>query len=300
MITATGPSRTVLGAVLLTTSWIFFTTEMVSVRILSDTLSIPQIAVFRLLVQLVALVPILIWMRGSVLKTNRLGAHFARAACSGIGMLLFYLTFALLPLALATTLTFLQAMFMMVLAALLLGETIGPRRIAAVVVGFFGVLIVMRPGFATIDPGMLVALAAAFVASLLMILTRSLSATESRWTIMFYSAALGLGIIALPAALRWEPLELSHLPLLALVGVAGTLGQFLMVGAFQVAEASALAPVDYVRLIFAVAAGYVLFDEVPDVWTWLGAGVILSAVAYATHRARAAAGAHPHAPTQVD
>lgn len=289
MITVSGPSRNVLGAVLLTCSWVFFTTEMVSVRILSDDLSVPQIGVFRLATQLIALAPIVIWMRGSFLRTERLGTHLARAACSGIGMLLFYLTFVLLPLALATTLTFLQAMFVMVLAAVLLGEKIGPRRIAAVIVGFVGVLIVMRPGFAAFDPGMLVALAAAFVSSLLMILTRSLSATESRLTIMFYSASLGLVFIAIPAFLRWEPLETSHLPLLALVGVAGTLGQFLMVGAFQVAEASALAPVDYVRLIFAVGAGYVLFDEVPDIWTWLGAGVILSAVAYATHRARAVA-----------
>ncbi|MEM9903264.1 MAG: DMT family transporter [Pseudomonadota bacterium] len=296
MITSTAPSQSLLGAALLTLSWVFFTTEMVAVRLLAGDLSIAQIGVFRQATQVLAFLPLLLWSRGALLRTGRFKMHVARASCSIGGMYLFYLAFALLPLALATTLTFLQAMFVLVLAALLLGERIGPRRIGAVIVGFLGVLIVMRPGFQAIDPGMLIALTGAFVASLLMILTRSLSATEGRLTIMLYSSGLGLGMIAIPAALTWAPIAPGHVPLLLLVGVAGTMGQFLMVGAYQVAEASALAPVDYVRLIFAVAAGFIVFGELPDLWTWAGATVILSAVAYATHRARLAADPPPSAP----
>ncbi|MEO1679270.1 MAG: DMT family transporter [Pseudomonadota bacterium] len=289
MITSTGPRRNVFGAVLLTVSWVFFTTEMVVVRFLSADLSIAQIGVFRQATQVIAFAPLVWWSGGAILRTTRLPTHGARALCSAGGMYLFYLAFALLPLALVTTITFLQAMLVLVLAALLLGERIGPRRIGAVIVGFLGVLIVMRPGFASIEPGMLVALAGAFVAALLMILTRSLSATESRMTIMFYSSSMGLVLISIPAVFTWQSIELAHVPMLLLVGVAGTTGQFLMVGAYQVAEASALAPVDYIRLIFAVAAGYVVFSEIPDVWTWTGAAVILSSVAYATHRERLAA-----------
>ena len=288
MIPATAPSRTVLGAVLLTISWVFFTTEMVTVRLLSEDLSIAQIGVFRQATQALVLLPVVLWTYGAVLRTGRFRTHIGRAGCSVGGMYLFYLAFALLPLALATTLTFLQAMFIIVLAALMLGEAIGPRRVGAVTVGFCGVLIVMRPGIAEFQPGMLVALSGAFVAALLIIITRSLSATESRVTIMIYSSWMGLVLIGLPAFLTWQPIELRHLPLLALVGAAGTTGQFLMVGAFQVAEASALAAVDYVRLIFAVCAGYVMFSEVPDFWTCVGAAVILGAVGYATHRERLA------------
>jgi drug/metabolite transporter (DMT)-like permease len=94
-------------------------------------------------------------------------------------------------------------------------------------------------------------------------------------------------LLAVPAVLTWQPLELRHLPLLGLSS-CGTTGQFLMVGAFQIAEASALAPVDFLRLIFAVAAGYAVFGEVPDLWTWAGAGIIIGAVGYATHRERLA------------
>ncbi len=296
MIPATAPTRTVLGAVLLTISWVFFTTEMVTVRLLSGDLSIAQIGVFRQATQALVLLPVVFWTHGQVLRTTRLRTHIGRAACSSGGMFLFYLAFALLPLALATTLTFLQAMFIIVLAALMLGEAIGPRRIGAVILGFAGVLIVMRPGFVEFQPGMLVALTGAFVAALLIIVTRSLSATESRVTIMIYSSWIGLAMISLPAIVYWQPIEARHLPLLALVGVAGTIGQFLMVGAFQVAEASALAAVDYVRLIFAVGAGYVMFDEVPDFWTCIGAAVILGAVGYVTHRERVAARAGVLAP----
>lgn len=289
MIPVTAPSRTLLGAVLLTISWVFFTTEMVTVRLLSEDLSIAQIGVFRQATQALVMLPVVFWTRGKILHTMRFRTHIARAGCSVGGMYLFYLAFALLPLALATTLTFLQAMFIITLAALMLGETIGPRRIFAVIVGFIGVLIVMRPGIAAFDPGMLVALTGAFVAALLIIITRSLSATEGRLTIMLFSACMGLALISLPAAFTWQTLEYEHLPLLALVGAAGTTGQFLMVGAYQVAEASALAVVDYVRLIFAVAAGYVMFSEVPGLWTCIGAAVILGAVGYATHRERIAA-----------
>lgn len=289
MITSSAPTRNVLGALLLTLSWVFFTTEMVAVRILSEALSISQIGVFRQATQVFAFAPLVLWRGGTVLRTARLPMHFARAACSSSGMYLFYLAFALLPVALVTTLTFLQAILVLVLAAILLGERLGPRRIGAVVVGFLGVLIVMRPGIAPIQPGMLVALMGAFVAALLMVLTRSLSATEERMTIMVYSASIGLGLIAVPAAFTWQPVDLTHVPMLLLIGVAGTTGQFLMVGAYQVAEASALAPVDYIRLIFAVAAGYLLFNEIPDLWTWGGAALIIAAVAYATHRERLAA-----------
>lgn len=277
-----------LGALLLTASWVFFTAEMVTARLLADDLSLPQISVFRLATQAIVLLPFLLLWPGRLLGTRRFPMHVLRAGLSTSGMLLFYLTFSLLPVALATTLTFTQAMFVTLLAAFFLAETIGRRRVIAVLVGFGGVLVVMRPGLAGFDPAMLVALAGAFVAALLMIVTRALSATEGRITIMLYSAWLGLAIVCVPAMLTWAPVRPEHWPLLGLLSIAGTIGQFLMVGAYQVAEASALAPVDYVRLVFAVAAGYLLFSEIPDVWTWIGAAIVVGSVGYTAHRERRA------------
>lgn len=288
-MTAHPRAQNVLGAVLLTVSWVFFTTEMVLARILAENLSLFQIAAVRLATQAAILAPVIVITGFAVMRTARLPLHIVRAILSVSGMVLFYLTFALLPVAMATTLTFTTSMFLMVLAALILGETIGPRRITAVAVCFVGVLVVMRPGFVGFDPVMLVALAGAAVAALLMVVTRALSSTESRITIMAYSACLGLVLMSVPAAVFWEPASADQWAMLGVLSLSGTVGQFLMVSAFQVAEASALAPVDYVRLIFAVIAGYTIFAEIPDIWTWAGAVIIVTSVAAATHFERLAA-----------
>ncbi|MEM8664839.1 MAG: EamA family transporter, partial [Pseudomonadota bacterium] len=177
--------RDIFGAGLLVLAWVFFTTEMVGVRMLSDELPIAQIAAVRTGVQAVLMLALLGLVGRSVIATKRLPLHGARALCSQGGMVLFYLAFALLPLALATTLTFMQAAFVTVLAAIFLGETIGWRRVAAVVVGFLGVLIVMRPGFGGFQPAMLFALGAAAASAALMTITRSLSLSDGRWTVMF-------------------------------------------------------------------------------------------------------------------
>lgn len=282
-------SGTTLGAAMLTVAMVFFAAEMVAVRFLSDDVPLVQIVLFRLGFQALVLLPVVLWHRGAPLRTARLPLHGARAAFSALGMALFYLAYILLPLALATTVTFMNAIFVVVLAALVLRERIGPYRIGAVAMGFAGVLVAMRPGVAGVDIGMLVGLAGSFAAACLIIITRALTASESRLTVMSYSAGFGLLFLTMPAVLAWQPLELRHLSLLGLVGLTGTAGQFLMVGAFQIAEASALAPVDFLRLIFAVVAGYIFFGEVPDLWTWAGAMIIITAVAFATHRERLAA-----------
>lgn len=279
-----GVSGAALGAVLLVTSWAFFTVEMVYVRLLSDSLSIAQIAFFRQLTQAVVFLPALLILGARLTATSRLPLHGLRALCSSGAMALFYLAYALLPLATATTLTFMQAMFMTLLAALVLGEKIGVRRVGAVIAGLIGVLIVMRPGLATFEPGALVALAGAFVAASLFIVTRQLTATESRYTVMFYSAAFGTLATAGPAAAFWVGAPLEHWPVLLTIGLCGTMGQFLMVGAVQLSEASALAPFDYVRLVFAIIAGYAVFGEFPDIWTWIGAFIIIASAAYTAHR----------------
>ena len=279
-------NRNALGAVLLSTSWIFFTTEMIAVRLLSDDLSIAQIAVFRQGTQVVIFIPILVVMGSRLLRTERLKLHVLRGFCSMGGMVLFYLAFALLPVALATTLTFTQAMFLTVLAVVLLGERVGLRRTMAVAVGLVGVIIVMRPGVGDFSPASLIALAGAFVAALLFIVTRQLSATDSRLTIMMYSALFGLVVVLVPALFDWRPIRPEHWWLLGLVGLCGTFGQFLMVGALQLSEASALAPVDYVRLVFAIIGGYIVFGEIPSMWTWIGAIVIVASAIYTTHRER--------------
>lgn len=278
--------RQVTAGLLLVIAWVFFTTEMIAVRVLTADYAVAQMAAVRIGAQAVLFGAVAAVTGWTIARTARIHLHGLRALCSQTGMLLYYYAFAVLPLAVATTLTFTQAIFLLVLAVLFLGERVRWRRTAAVAAGFIGVLIVLRPGFEAVHPAMIGALFGAFVSATLLAITRSLSLTDGRWTVMFWSAFLGTALAAIPAALVWVPIAPEHLPLFALVAASGMMGQFLMVGAFQLAEASALAPVDYVRLVFAVAAGYVLFNEIPDLWTIVGSAIVLASAATIVRRTR--------------
>ena len=282
---------TAFAAALLILAWIMFTAEMVLARRLSGDLSAVQISFFRLFIQLVAFVPLLLY-RPQILATKRLKLHGVRAGCSALVMPIYYFAFAVLPFAVVTTITFTQALFLVVLAALFAGEKVGRRRWVATAIGFLGVLLIVRPGMAAFEPMVLFVLSGALVAAALMLLTRQLGQTESGITIMTYVALFGCIYLGPPTWWLWQPMTTAHMLLLLGIGAIGTTGQFLFVHAFKRAEASALAPIDYVRLIFAVIAGYWLYDEFPDMWTWAGAAVIIAsalAVTRLEHRAERAA-----------
>jgi len=271
-------NKNLLGAILLGTSWIFFTVEMTVVRLLVPEFSIYLIVFLRLATQAILLAPFAFSDWNKIAGTSRFRLHFLRASLSVVGMALFYYAFANLPMATATTLTFTVPAFVSILAALFLSERVGLTRSLAIGLGFLGVLIIMRPGFITFEPAMIVALLGAFFAACLFVVTRSLSFSESRFTVMFYSAWLGLAVVSIPAYINLETINLVDALKLGIVGLFGTAGQFLMVGALQIAEASAIAPVDYVRLLLALMVGFFMFDEVPDLWTWAGSAIIISAV----------------------
>lgn len=263
------------GALLLILAWVLFTAEMVIVRGLASQLSVVQIGFVRLAVQLLAFLPFIIWRPKVLLGTKRLRVHLLRAGCSALVMPIYYFAFAILPFAVVTTVTFTQALFLVVLAGLIAKEKIGRRRWLATAVGFLGVVVIMRPGMATFEPMILFVLVGALIAAFLMLLTRQLGQSESALTIMTYVCLFGTLFLTLPAWFVWRPPDPTAWRLLLLAAVIGTVGQFLFVYAFKCAEASALAPIDYVRLIFAVIVGYWLYNEIPDHWTWIGALIII-------------------------
>lgn len=271
-------NKNLLGAILLGTSWLFFTVEMTFVRLLVPDFSIYLIVFLRLATQAILLAPLAFHDWNKISGTSRFKLHFLRATLSVLGMVLFYFAFANLPMATATTLTFTVPAFVSILAAVFLSERVGLNRLLAILLGFIGVLVIMRPGFTIFEPAMIVALLGAFFAACLFVITRSLSLSESRFTIMFYSAWLGLAVVSIPAYMNLVTINLVDALKLGIVGLFGTIGQFLMVGALQIAEASAIAPVDYVRLLLALMVGFLIFGEVPDLWTWTGSAIIISAV----------------------
>lgn len=227
------------------------------------------------------------------LKTQRPGLHVCRGFSSVFGFTLWVVALSLIPLAEATALSFSMPIFATLGGALILREAVGRNRWLAVLVGFIGVLVIIRPGIAIIQPGALVALVAAagFAASAL--ITRKLSATEAPFTVVFY-VSLFMSIVTLGMSLPvWRPPSLEMLGVAAASGALGTIAQLCLVRAYGAADVSVIVPFDFVRLVFVTLIGFFVFAQAPDVWTWLGAILIVGANTLATHRESRAERAAP-------
>jgi drug/metabolite transporter (DMT)-like permease len=273
---------------LLLVAWLFFTVEIVAIKALGGAIPVAQILFLRFGVQALALIA---WAARdlSVVATGRIGFHATRSLLSVVTMVLQYVAFGALPLALATTLSFTQSLFLVALAAVVFRERIGGLRGVATAAGFAGVVILCRPGVGDIDPMVFAMLAGAFTGSLVMTSTKLLARTDSPATIMFYVGIFNTLWVAGPAWFAWQAPDATQTWWLVAICTTGPLSHVLMIMALRIGDAAALAPVDYVRLVFATLAGFLLFGELPDFWTWTGAAVILAStfvLAYAERRPR--------------
>ena len=210
--------------------------------------------------------------------------HFWRSAAQFGATGLFFLSLGYIGLAEATAIVDINPVLVTLGAALFLGERFGPRRAMGVLAALIGALIIIRPGSDVFSPAALLPLAAAVCYTANVLLTRFLGQQESVWTAMLYASAFGTiaGAVALPWV--WMPVAVTDLKWFALVGVLGTAAQLCIIRAFSITEAAVLAPFGYLGLIFSAIWGIVLFDQYPDLWTVLGALVIVSAGLYVWHR----------------
>jgi len=264
------------GAVLLALSAIVFTAEVTLMRLIADQVSQAQIVFFRALGQLALSIIILQSAGWILLRTTRPSLHLARGLLSLAMWWLYYLSFRLLDLSLATTLTFTTSLFVVALAAPLLGERVGPVRWTATIAGFGGVALAAGLGEAGTALGIFVGLLAAAGGAVIVFMNRVLSRTEPTATIMAW-----IGVVttlgALPVvAIGWQPLPPAILALLVTTGLLGACGMWLTIEAYRVGEVSALAPVPYLRLVVAVGAGWLIFAEVPSLMVLSGSAIIVS------------------------
>ena len=252
-----------------------FALNDVVVKKLGQTLSPFQLAFFRYFVGFAIMAPIFLRMGWPALRTSRPGIHLTRLVIACAAQVGVFVSVVHLPLADATSLAFSRILFTTVLAVFLLKEVVGGRRWAATLVGFVGVIIMVRPG-GDIDPVAGIALASACVFALANILIRIMADTEPPGRILFFYQAGGILIFLGPAIWFWQSPETPVAWGMALaIGLLTTLGMTGFIRGFAVGEASVIGPVEYVRLVFAATFGLVLFGEVPDLWTIVGAAVIV-------------------------
>lgn len=239
-----------------------------------------QISFFRYGCGLIFLIPVFVRLGLSNMKTKRLPVHVLRMCLAFAAQLGIFITVIYMPLAEATAFMFSKPLFTTVVAVFLLHEVVTRQRWAATIIGFVGVLVLVRPGAAAFDPLALVAVGSALTFAVANVLIRKLSTTEPTGRILFYYHIGGVLLFLGPSAYVWTmPVGIEWLKLIGIGGLT-TLGIFGFMRAFAVGEANAVGPAENVRLIYAALFGYFLFAEIPSVWTGIGAIIIVASTYY--------------------
>jgi drug/metabolite transporter (DMT)-like permease len=254
------------------------------VRQLTDGLHPLQVVFFRTAFGLLAMLPWLLRQGVGVLRTGRLRLHLLRALIGMFAMVGWFTTLALMPLAEATALSFTAPIFTSVLAVLILGEVMRLRRWSATAIGFLGALIIVRPGIAAINPVALLAIGTAAIWASSTILVKIMARTESAGAITTYMVLLTTPMTLIAALFVWRNPSLAQLGWAALLGAAGSVGHICMSRALATADATLVAPLDYLRLPIVALIAFIAFGEVPGVWVWLGGGVIAASSIYIAQR----------------
>jgi drug/metabolite transporter (DMT)-like permease len=276
-------------------STVFFAVMHALVRHITQQIHPFEVAFFRNLFGLLVVVPFVVRYGFGILRTERLPLHSLRAVLNAAGMLLFFYGLSAAPLATVTALSFTAPIFVTVLAVLFLGEVVRIKRWTAIILGFTGALVVLRPTQATVGPGELATLASSMVWAGALLVIKILGRTEKSVTIITYMSLLMMPISLVAASFFWTWPTLEQLGVLIAIGILGSLGQLLMTQALKEGDASVVMPFDFFKLIWATLLGYLFFAEIPDLFTWIGGAMIFGSAVYIARRERSL-GTKPAAP----
>ncbi|MFO0989679.1 MAG: DMT family transporter [Alphaproteobacteria bacterium] len=292
VIAAAGrPSNVVAGGAWMLTACVLFAIMTGLVRQVSDSGMHPwEVAFFRNLFGLLVMAPWIARAGIAGLRTARLPLYTLRAFVGMVSMLCWFWSVALMPITEATALGFTAPFFVTILAAVILKEVVRLRRWAAVIVGFVGALVILRPGFSDLPAlGAAVALGAAATQAASTIMIKTLSRTESPNAIVAYMTIYLTPMSLVPALFVWATPSWEQIGWMFLVGLFGTAAHLCYTRALKAADASAIVPVDFARLVFVAIIGMVFFSQIPSVWTWIGAAVIFASGIYVIRRETIAA-----------
>jgi len=272
------------GIAFLMLASVIFSLMALLIKLLGQHLHITQILLVRQVGMVLMVSPNILRKFPGSLRSNRPGLQFFRILCALVAMLFGFTAVIHLPLADATAIFFAKSFFVTIFAVFFLAETVGVYRWSAVVVGFVGVLVMLQPGTENFSIYGLASLIGAAGAAAVMILLRIISRIDSPETTMTYGA-LGVGLVMIaPGLYFWQTPTSNEWLLLAAVAVVSYYGQKSNIFAYKHGEASLLASLDYVRLLWATLFGYLVFNQFPGGATWAGAGLVIAAAIFMVYR----------------
>ncbi|SLN23259.1 Riboflavin transporter [Roseovarius gaetbuli] len=301
MTTATVQRSNLTGAAFALAAVMCFSLNDVGIKFLSDDYALHQVVFIRAMIGIIAFVTCVMPFTGgtSLLRTRRPVVHLIRGLCVVSANMCLFLGLAALPIADAVAVFFVSPLVITVFSVIFLYETVGPRRWAAVAVGFVGVLVIVKPGTAAFQLASLLPIAAAFLYATLHMLTRKIGGTETAPTMAFYiqltfvvaSLAIGLGLgdgrfagmghPSLEFLFRaWVVPDPGDYPIFVMLGISAMLGGLCISQAYRLSEAAFAAPFEYVAMPMAIMWGVTVFGTWPDQSAWIGIALIIGSGLY--------------------
>ena len=258
----------------------FAATNNVIIKYASSNLHPFVIAFFSSAFSLLICIPFYLNYGRSVFVPKRPLLLLVRGIINSIATVAFFFALSSIPVATATSLSFLAPIIAVFLAALILHEKVGWRRWSAIVVGFLGVLVILRPGNSVIGFGHLSALIAALAFGILFVILRQLGKTETVATVTIYLGIVMTPLTFIPALYFWRWPTSEEFLVLITIGLVGSMIHFCLAAALKWSEAPIVSPIDYLRLIWVVPIAYLIFGEIPDTYTWAGSLIVFGSATY--------------------
>ena len=277
-------SKNFFAIILILISIIAGSTMGVLIKLAQNDVSIYIAAFLRFLIGFIFIFPYILRTKFKVYKTSNIFLHIIRSLLNYPAMLLTFSALMLVPYEKISALNFLVPFFVTILAVLFLKENIRIYRISALVIGFIGMLIILRPGIIEISLGIQMVLVATFFWSVIIILTKQLTNNDSSITILTYMYTLMTLLTLITAIIFWETPTTQSIIYLSLAAFVGTISHISINQAFKLVDVSMTQPFSFISLIVASMYGYFLFDESPDIYTWLGAIIIFVGIIIITFR----------------
>lgn len=262
------------GMLLIVGAMICFSLSDAMVKYISASLPAIEISFFRYVV-FVIMAWGFVWKTGDRVRVRAPGSQIVRGLMMVCSALTFMISIRTLPMAEAATIGFVSPVLITILSVPMLGEKVGLRRWVAVLIGLAGVMLVARPGTAAFQPAAAFTFVSALAWSIGAVLTRRMSGTDAATTLV-WTSSIGLAVmtVLLPFDFVWP--DPPALGLALLMGAVATIGQYLLIMAYRYADASLLAPFSYTQLVWATILGYTIFGALPDLWTGVGAAIIVA------------------------
>ena len=264
---------------------VFFGTLMLSfLKIAQEDVNVFVAGFFRFFLGLVIILPYIVINKDTVLKTTHLKKHLLRAILGLPAMLLYFSALVLLPIEKLTAISFVVPLIVTILAVFFLGEKIYIYRTLALILGFSGMLVIIRPGFVEISIGVYMVLFSALLWSINIIITKKISNDDSAITILAYQSIFMSLFSLIIVLFYWEMPSLKTFIYLILAAMCGTVLHLTLNHAFKLVDVSMTQPYSFLNLVFASIIGYFVFDEIPDFYTWIGALIIFTGVLIISYR----------------